>query len=110
MSWVEGRFKEAAKRLLLCELTGDDGHTRVVEPYMIYESQLGQRMFHCYQVGGHSQSGQPKNWKNLPIANIKTVQITGKPFRVRRDYNPANQSHFPKIHFAVPKVASGKPS
>ena len=47
---VEATYIEAAKRRNLCELTDAAGNIRLVEPYMLYTSRRGRRLFHCYQL------------------------------------------------------------
>ena len=60
---VEPIFIQAAKGMWLCELIDRSGNKRLVEPYMVYSSGTGKRLLHCYQIQGHSKSGNPQGVK-----------------------------------------------
>jgi len=54
-------------------------------------------LLHFYQYGGYSKSGVTKGWKNIPIEEIKSVDISvKKKFKngVRKEYNPHNTYMF----------------
>lgn len=91
---------------MLCELTDQEGNTRLVEPYMIFDSTRGKRQFHCFQVEGHSSSNHHFSWKNLDVSDVVSVTPTGTRFQIRASYNPGNRRNFPVVHFAIPKTMS----
>jgi hypothetical protein len=101
---VEMVFVQAAKNLNLCELTDRSGNRRVVEPYMVYSSATGKRLFHCYQIGGYSKSGEPVGWKNPQVNSFSQAVISTETFIPRKEYNPFNHDMFPVVHFAIPTV------
>jgi hypothetical protein len=100
---IENIFVEAAKRRFTCELVDAVGNHRIVEPYMIYDSPKGNRLFHCYQVAGFSEGGQPIGWKSPLISSFISASIKGDVFLPRPDYNPNNQKMFGTIWFAIDK-------
>lgn len=101
---IESRFVAAAKAGVLCELTDGQGRFRIVEPYMVYESSRGKRLFHCYQIDGYSESGKPAGWKNPEVFSFSAARVTQTSFRQRPEYNPANERMFPVIYFALKKA------
>ena len=105
MQSPEDMFVEAARQHVLCELTDRAGGLRKVQPYLVFESEQGQILFHCYQVAGHSESGNPVSWKNLPAKSVVSAKITSQSFRIRDDYNPAK---FRKTRFFLSKASTGK--
>ncbi len=98
---VEDDFIAAAKAGVLCELVDQGGHRRTVEPYMVYRSSLGKRLFHCFQVDGYSDSGRPLGWKNPEVRSFVSATATGVQFRQRSEYNPSNSRMFPEIYFSL---------
>jgi hypothetical protein len=100
---VEQDFISAAKAGVLCELRDYAGGLRLVEPYMVYRSSRGNRLFHCYQITGVSESNRPTGWKNPEVASFASGTITTTTFQQRQEYNPENQKMFPVIYFALPK-------
>ena len=104
---VEAFFIQAAKDLKLCELVSKGGGTHLVEPYMIYLSATGQRLFHYYQIRGHSKSGQPTGWKNPKVDSFARATIRDETFSPRRGYNPFNYEIFPTVYFSIP-TADGR--
>lgn len=100
--FVEATFIQAAKSLKLCELTDSPGNKRLVEPYMVYSSRTGKRLFHCYQLKGYSESGQQTGWKNPEVSSFVLAVIRDETFIPRREYNPFNYNMFPVVHFSIP--------
>jgi hypothetical protein len=100
---VESQFIAAAEAKVLCRLTDTDGQMRLVEPYMVYKSSRGKRLFHCYQVGGHSESGRPVGWKNPEVSSFVAAEVTAEQFHERPEYNPSNSKMFVDVYFALPK-------
>jgi hypothetical protein len=86
----------------LCELVDTTGRTRLVEPYMVYQSSRGKNLFHCYQTGGYSKSGRVIGWKNPEVASFVRASIHNEPFVPRVEYNPFNLEMFPVVYFSLP--------
>jgi hypothetical protein len=101
---VELTFIQAAKTLNLCEFIDYSENRRLVEPYMVYSSSTGKRLFHCYQLQGYSKSGKNTGWKNPQINSFNQVIIRDERFTPRREYNPFNHKLFPVVHFSIPTV------
>ncbi len=104
---VEKTFIGAAKDLKLCELVSKTGGTHLVEPYMVYLSVTGKRLFHLYQIRGHSRSGEPTGWKNPRVSSFAHAMIKEEAFSPRREYNPFNHEIFPTVYFSIP-AADGR--
>jgi hypothetical protein len=101
---VEAHFITAAKAGVLCELVDRGGHQRTVEPYMVYRSSRGKRLFHCFQVAGYSKSRRSVYWKNPEVSSFVSATATDTQFRQRPQYNPANTKMFTVIYFSLPKT------
>lgn len=95
-------FKKAAIERKYCKIITWKNETRIVEPYMIYKTPKGNTAYHCYQIGGYSNSGK-MDWKNIYISDVKAIEIIeDKPnFRKRAEYNPENKKMFPEIFFKI---------
>ncbi|MDV2495720.1 MAG: hypothetical protein RX316_05850 [bacterium] len=104
---VEDVFIKAAKGLNLCELIDVNGNGRLVEPYMVYTSNRGKRLFHCYQLSGYSKSGEPQGWKNPEERSFASANVREETFTQRREYNPFNMKMFPTVHFSI-STADGR--
>ena len=98
---IESTFIQAAKSLNLCELIDHSENRRLVEPYMVYTSATGKRLFHCYQLQGYSKSGQPTGWKNPQVNSFAQAIIRDEAFTPRREYNPFNYEMFPVVYFSI---------
>ena len=81
----------AAIRLrLVVHLRYDWGH-RVVEPHVYGLDRQGQELLRAFQVGGHSESGQPFGWKLFRVDEIENVHLPGHRFKgPRREYKRAD--------------------
>lgn len=101
---VEANFINAAKSLKLCELIDAMGNERLVEPYMVYTSAKGKRLFHCYQLRGYSESGKETEWKNPAIGSFVRAVIRTEVFVPRNEYNPFNYKMFSIVHFSIPTL------
>lgn len=104
---VEETFIEAAQRRRLCELTDAAGTIRLVEPYMVFTSSRGRRLFHCYQLTIYTRPGRQRGWRNPAVQSIVSAAIVEQPFTPRASYNPFNERLFPTVHFAIP-TADGR--
>jgi len=101
---IESTFVQAAESLNLCELIDQSGNRRVVEPYMVYSSATGKRLFHFYQLKGYSKSGQSTGWKNPQVNSFAQAIIRDEAFTQRKEYNPFNYEMFPVVHFSIPTI------
>ncbi len=104
MGTVLENFQEAAKNLHLCELIDLNGNHRIVEPYMVYSSSTGKRLFHCYQISGYSKSGKSQGWKNPEINSFQEAIILDDTFLPRPEYNPFNDKLFTVVYFSIPTI------
>lgn len=104
---VEAAFITAANARRLVWLTEPSGRYRVVEPYMVYRSPTGRRLFHFHQVGGYSSGSIIRGWRNPDVTAFDSAQILDESFTPRTDYNPFNEEMFPHVIFAVP-TADGR--
>lgn len=102
MNEVERAFIAAGKSLSLVWLTEPSGRYRIVEPYMVFVSTKGKRLFHLYQIGGYSSGGVLRGWKNPEIAHFASAEVLDQRFAPRADYNPFNEEMFPDVVFAAP--------
>ena len=101
-SEVEQVFIAAARTQRLVWLTEPSGRYRIVEPYMVYRSSTGKRLFHLYQIGGYSAGGILRGWKNPESNAYDSAQVVDQRFTPREDYNPFNEGIFPEVVFAIP--------
>jgi len=99
---VEARFIEAAQRRRLLWLTEPSGRYRIVEPYMLFRSSTGRRLFHLYQVGGYSAGSILRGWKNPESAAFNGAEVLDETWWPREEYNPFNREIFPEVFYAVP--------
>jgi hypothetical protein len=102
--YAEDIFIHAARSFKIWELIDIYGNIRVVEPYMVYTSSKGKRLFHCYQLEGYSKSGTVPAWKNPEVSSFVNAIIIDKLFSQRSEYNPFNMKMFPIVHFAIPTI------
>ena len=99
---IEFAFTTAGKALSLVWLTEPSGRYRIVEPYMLFYSSTGKRLFHLYQIGGYSAGGLLRGWKNPEVGSFDSAQVIDQRFVAREEYNPFNEEMFPEVIFAVP--------
>lgn len=99
---VEAVFVAGARTQSLVWLTEPSGRYRIVEPYMLFRSGTGRRLFHLYQIGGYSSGGVLRGWKNPETDAFESAQLVDQRFAPREDYNPFNAEMFPEVFFAVP--------
>lgn len=100
---IEETFIQAAKNKRMVELVEAEGQARIVEPYMVYVSSTGERLFHCYQLGGFSQSHgkDPIGWRNPKISDFTLARELIATYKPREGYNPENRKSFPAVIFAI---------
>ncbi len=99
---VEEAFVAAGRARRLLWLTEPSGRYRIAQPYMVYRSSTGKRLFHLFQVGGYSAGGILRGWKNPEVEVFDSAQILDETWTPRDDYNPFNLEMFPEVIFAVP--------
>ncbi len=58
---------------------------RLVEPHAYGVNNNGHDLLRCYQVGGASDSGQPKGWKLFRVDEIHQLHVTEDSFSRPRD-------------------------
>lgn len=102
MNDVEQAFIAAGKTLSLVWLTEPSGRYRIVEPYMVFISSTGKRLFHFFQIGGYSAGGVLRGWKNPETSVFESAQVVDQQFTPREEYNPFNEEMFPDVVFAAP--------
>ena len=101
---IEKTFIQAANTLNICELIDHSGNRRVVEPYIVYSSATGKRLFHCYQLQGYSKSSKPIDWKNPQVNSFMQAKLRDETFIPRKEYNPFNYEMFPVVYFSIPTI------
>ncbi|HEX8363554.1 MAG TPA: hypothetical protein VF613_25765 [Longimicrobium sp.] len=101
MNDVEQAFIAAGKTLSLVWLTEPSGRYRIVEPYMVFISTTGKRLFHFFQIGGYSSGGMLRGWKNPETLAFESAQVVDQQFTPREEYNPFNEEMFPDVVFAT---------
>ena len=109
MTEAEGAavFIAAGRSLCMVCLTEPTGRYRVAEPYMIFRSSTGKRLFHVFQVGGYSASGLVRGWKNAEVPAFEEAELVSERFTPRADYNPSNREMFPQVIWSL-LPASGR--
>ena len=87
MNDLERTFVAAGKSLSLVWLTEPSGHYRIVEPYMVFVSSRGKRLFHLYQIGGYSAGGGYDRPQRQMFAAVcsQCGKETQVPFQPRGD-------------------------
>lgn len=105
---VEAVFIAAGEARSLVWLTEPSGRYRIVEPYMVFCSSTGKRLFHLYQVGGYSAGGVLRGWKNVEVHVFSEARRVEQRFMARPEYNPFNEEIFPRVVFAVPISGTGR--
>ena len=79
-----------------------NGGTRLVEPFCYgVHRDTGNEVLRSYQVGGHSESGEPVGWKLFRVAEISNLVVTDKHFTGVRDYYNPNDSAMKTIYCRV---------
>jgi predicted DNA-binding transcriptional regulator YafY len=57
-----------------------DGHTRVVEPYVVWPSKDDEWQLGGWLVGGYSASGSEPPWRCYNIASMLNVNVLEQTF------------------------------
>jgi hypothetical protein len=75
--------------------------TKIVEPYLVYESKDGKRLLHGWQRSGAWKTSPPPDWTNLSLANITSIAATKEKFdRPHPNYNPRSD-RFHRVLFHI---------
>ena len=64
-----------------------NGGNRLIEPYCYGLGTSGNSLLRCYQVSGHSSSGNSHGWKLMKVSEMHNIVITDLEFSVRPLYN-----------------------
>lgn len=75
-----------------------DGGLRTVEPHAHGVSRKDNECMRGYQVGGHSESGQPVGWKMFTVGEMGPVTPTGATFAGPRPGYKRDDEHMISIH------------
>lgn len=73
------------------------GGSRVVDPYIVYESSTGKILVDVYQTSGYSKGGKSVAWKPFEVDLIGSLQVLDRTFSVRPDYKPTNRKRYVRI-------------
>ncbi len=66
-----------------------DGGYRIAEPHCYGTSRDGNELLRAYQIGGHSESGNPIGWKLFRLDELSSLSIREDSFSgPRPQYNP----------------------
>lgn len=69
------------------------GGERLIEPHCYGRGSEGQELLRCFQVSGHSNSGQPFGWKLFSVRGLRVIELTTEVFDTpRTDYNPDDKA------------------
>jgi len=77
------------------------GGSRVADPYIVYEGSTGKILVDAYQTAGYSERGESVGWKRFEVDQISALQVLGRAFSVRTDYNPNNRERYVHIICAI---------
>jgi hypothetical protein len=111
---IEKKFREAAEKRMLCELTDWQGRVRIVAPLGEFFTQLGHKCFATYQYSGYSAHKLPA-FRSLSIDDFRRIKILDIKFKTHRDFNPRNRQtyyewiwHLPKPEIYLPVGSQGQ--
>jgi hypothetical protein len=69
------------------------GGVRSAEPHCYGVSKEENELLRAYQIGGHSESGNPIGWKLLRLDELSNLQMTNQHFAgPRPQYNPEDKA------------------
>lgn len=70
-----------------------DGHSRVVEPFLIGLTTTGKHAVRGYQTAGTSSSGKVPGWHLFSLSKITAIDVTLTSFEgLRPFYNPNDKA------------------
>jgi len=65
------------------------GCNRMIEPYVVYQSNSGSKLLHGWQYDGESNTTPPPDWINIRIDSIERLTVEDNKFGIaKRGYNP----------------------
>ena len=70
-----------------------EGGFREIEPFCYGLGTSGNELLRAYQIGGHSNSGNPFGWKLFVVDKITSLTITNQEHTgARHDYEPRDHA------------------
>jgi len=79
-----------------------NGGARLIEPHCYGLSNAGNELLRCYQISGHSVSGQHEGWKLMTVEGIQNINPSGDTFiGPRPHYNPISDKHIPTVYAKI---------
>lgn len=70
-----------------------EGKVRKLHPYGLLLNKKGKYILVCWQEGGYSKSGKLPNFRNLPIDDVGSIEITNKAFMTSEQFRPDNKMY-----------------
>ncbi len=78
-----------------------DSGTKIVEPYLVYETKGGKRLLHGWQRTGDWKTSPPPDWADLSLEKITSITPTEEKFKQPHpDYNPRSY-RFHRVLFHI---------
>lgn len=99
---IEKKFREAAEKRLLCELTDWQGRIRVVAPLGEFYTQHNLKCFATYQYSGYSAHKLPA-FRSLSVDDFRRIKILDIRFKPHKNFNPANKDTYHEWLWHLPK-------
>jgi hypothetical protein len=89
MEEITQQLWEAAGRKRKCRIRmKGEPIERLIHPYGICQTAGNKIMLVCWQELGFTKAGRTAGYRNLTLANIENIEITGLHFSKRDDFNP----------------------
>ena len=78
-----------------------EGGTKIVEPYLVFESKDGKRLLHGWQRSGAWKTSPPPDWTNLSLSKIASMTLTNEKFdHPHPEYDPRSD-RFHRVLFHI---------
>lgn len=91
---IKNALKAAVEHQAVCQVKiKSEGKTRNVHPYGLLQNAKGKYILVCWQEAGHSQSGKLPNFRNLPIDDVASLEITDGEFATAQQFNPTHKMY-----------------
>ncbi|HET8580233.1 MAG TPA: WYL domain-containing protein [Nitrospiraceae bacterium] len=94
---LQQRVLLAIQERRLVTLDYDAKGERIVEPYALCESSLGELLVVGYQRSGYSESGRPSGWRTFQLKRLTGLSLGAEIFSRRADFNPGNNRRFKTV-------------
>jgi hypothetical protein len=105
MRRVEKKFREAAEKGVLCEITDNEGHIRIIAPLGEFYTQKNNKYFEVYQYSGYSSDKEKlPGFRHISEDNIKKIKPLEIKFQLPRAYNPYNTKVYHEWIWHLPKA------